>query len=53
MHHEELEQRVDDMLLSLTRGEKLSDEEENILAYGYYAAGRRSTVVRVRPPREG
>ena len=53
MNHEELEKRVDDILLKRTRGEKLTKQEEKILAYGYYAAGRRSTVVRVRPPREG
>ena len=52
MTREELEERVDEILLKRTRGEKLTRQEEKILAYGYYAARNRSTTVRVRFRRE-
>lgn len=48
MTREELEQRVDEILLKRTRGEKLTRQEEKILAYGYYAARNRSGPVRIR-----
>ena len=49
MDEKELEERVDQILLKRTRGEKL---EEKILAYGYYAADRRSVRIRVRKRQE-
>jgi hypothetical protein len=52
MTREELEERVDEILLKRTRGEKLTRQEEKILAYGYYAARNRSAAVRVRFRRE-
>jgi hypothetical protein len=48
MTREELEQRVDEILLKRTRGEKLTRQEEKILAYGYYAARNRPGAVRLR-----
>jgi hypothetical protein len=44
-----LEKRVDEILMKRARGEKLTKQEEKILAYGYYAADRRSVAVRVKP----
>ncbi len=52
MTREELEERVDEILLKRTRGEKLTRQEEKILAYGYYAARNRSAAVRMRVRRE-
>jgi hypothetical protein len=52
MNRKELEERVDEILLKQTRGEKLTKQEEKILAYGYYAARSRSTTIRVRPRRK-
>ncbi len=52
MNHEELEKRIDEILLKQTRGERLTKQEEKILAYGYYAAVRQPTTVWVRPPRD-
>ncbi len=52
MTREELEERVDEILLKRTRGEKLTRQEEKILAYGYYAARNRSAAVRMRVLRE-
>jgi hypothetical protein len=45
----EFEKRVDEMLMKRARGEKLTKQEVKILAYGYYAADRRSVAVRVKP----
>ena len=45
MTREELEQRTDEILLKRARGEKLTKQEEKILAYGYYAARNRSDTV--------
>ena len=47
MDEKELEERVDEILLKRTRGEKLTKQEEKILAYGYYAADRRSVCLAV------
>ncbi len=52
MDEKELEERVDEILLKRTRGEKLTKREEKILAYGYYAAERRSVRIRVRRHQE-
>ncbi len=52
MTRKELEERVDEILLKRTRGEKLTKQEEKILAYCYYAARNRSAAVRVRVRRE-
>ena len=52
MNRKELEERVDEILLKRTRGEKLTRQEEKILAYTYHAASQRRTIVRMRPRRE-
>ena len=52
MDKKELEERVDEILLKRTRGEKLTKQEQAILAYGYYAADRRSVRIRVRKRQE-
>ena len=52
MDEKELEERVDEILLKRTRGEKLTKQEQKILAYGYYAADRRSVRIRVRKRQE-
>jgi hypothetical protein len=52
MNKRELEERVDEILLKRTRGEKLTKQEQKILAYGYYAADRRSVRIQVRKRRE-
>lgn len=49
MNDKEIEERVDEILLKQTRGEKLTQQEETILAYTYYAARSQRTVVRVDP----
>jgi hypothetical protein len=49
MNRKELEERVDEILLKRTRGEKLTRQEEKILAYTYYAASQRRTSIRLRP----
>lgn len=49
MNEKEIEERVDGILLKQTRGEKLTDQEETILAFTYYAARSQRTVVRVDP----
>jgi hypothetical protein len=49
MNRKELEERVDEILLKRTRGEKLTRQEETILAYTYYAASQRRTSIRLRP----
>ncbi|CAA9452889.1 MAG: hypothetical protein AVDCRST_MAG37-2570 [uncultured Rubrobacteraceae bacterium] len=52
MTREELEERVDEILLKRTRGEKLTRKEEKILAYTYYAARNRSDTIRIRVRRD-
>ena len=52
MDKRELEERVDEILLKRTRGEKLTKQEQKILAYGYYAADRRLVRIQVRKRRE-
>ena len=52
MDKRELEERVDEILLKRTRGEKLTKQEQKILAYGYYAADRRSVRIQVRKRQE-
>lgn len=52
MDKRELEERVDEILLKRTRGEKLTKQEQKILAYGYYAADRRSVRIQVRKLQE-
>jgi hypothetical protein len=52
MDKRELEERVDEILLKRTRGEKLTKQEQKILAYGYYAADRRSIRIQVRKLQE-
>ena len=52
MDKKELEERVDEILLKRTRGEKLTKQEQTILAYSYYAADRRSVRIRVRKRQE-
>ena len=47
MNNKEIEERVDEILLKQTRGEKLTDQEETILAFTYYAARNQRTVIRV------
>lgn len=47
MNDKEIEESVDEILLKQTRGEKLTDQEETILAFTYYAARSQRTVVRV------
>ena len=47
MNNKEIEERVDEILLKQTRGEKLTDQEETILAFTYYAARSQRTVIRV------
>lgn len=49
MNNKEIEERVDEILLKQTRGEKLTDGEETVLAFAYYAARSQRTVVRVDP----
>ena len=49
MDNKEIEKRVDEMLLKQARGEKLTDQEETILAFTYYAARSQRTVVRIDP----
>lgn len=49
MNEKEIEERVDEILLKQTRGEKLTDQEETILAFTYYAARSQRTVFRVDP----
>ena len=49
MNNKEIEERVDEILLKQTRGEKLTDQEETILAFTYYAARSQRTIVRVDP----
>ena len=49
MNEKEIEERVDEILLKQTRGEKLTDQEETILAFTYYAARSQRTVIRVDP----
>ena len=49
MNEKEIEERVDEILLKRTRGEKLTDQEETILAFTYYAARSQRTVIRVDP----
>ncbi|MDP9455227.1 MAG: hypothetical protein M3Q60_05425 [Actinomycetota bacterium] len=49
MNSKEIEERVDEILLKQTRGEKLTDGEETILAFAYYAARGQRTVIRVDP----
>ena len=39
MNRKKLEAEVDRILLKRARGEKLSEQEQRILAYSYYAAG--------------
>jgi hypothetical protein len=52
MDKRELEERVDEILLKRTRGEKLTKQEQKILAYGYYAADRRSVRIQVKKRQE-
>ena len=49
MNNKEIEERVDGILLKQTRGEKLTDQEETILAFTYYAARSQRAVVKVDP----
>lgn len=49
MNDKEIEERVDEILLKQTRGEKLTEQEETILAFTYYAARSQRTVVRLDP----
>lgn len=49
MNNKEIEERVDEILLKQTRGEKLTDQEETILAFTYYAAKGQRIAVRVDP----
>ena len=49
MNNKEIEERVDGILLKQTRGEKLTDQEETILAFTYYAARSQRTVIKVDP----
>ncbi len=50
MTSKELEERVDEILLKRTRGEKLTKQEQEILAYTYYAArSQRPMKFWVRP----
>ena len=49
MNNKEIEERVDEILLKQTCGEKLTDQEETILAFTYYAARSQRTVVKVDP----
>ena len=49
MNNKEIEERVDEILLKQTRGERLTDQEETILAFTYYAARTQRTVIRVDP----
>ena len=49
MNDKEIEERVDEILLKQTRGEKLTDQEETVLAFAYYAARGQRTVIRVDP----
>jgi hypothetical protein len=51
MNRKELEERVDEILLKRTRGEKLTRQEETILAYTYHAASQRRTSIWLRPPK--
>lgn len=53
MDRKELEKRVDEILLKQARGEKLTKQEERILAYSYYAARSRSVTMWVRPRKKG
>ncbi len=53
MNPKELEERVDEILLKRTRGEKLTQQEENILAYSYYTSDRQSRrLFRIRREEE-
>ena len=52
MNRKELEERVDEILLKRTRGEKLTRQDETILAYTYHAARQPSTSIWLRPRRK-
>ncbi len=51
MNEKEITARVEEILLKRDRGEKLTAQEETILAYAYYAA-RQQRMVFVVPPRD-
>ena len=51
MDRKTLEERVDEILLKRTRGEKLTNKEHTILAYAYYTSDRHSRVFRMRRER--
>ncbi len=42
MTEEEIKQRVREILLKRDLGDKLTSQEETILAYAYYAAGEQA-----------
>ena len=50
MNEREITQRVEEILVKRDRGERLTLQEETILAYAYYAA-RQQKMVFVVPPR--
>ena len=50
MNEKEIAERVEEILAKRDRGERLTLQEETILAYAYYAA-RQQRMVFVVPPR--
>ena len=49
MTEEEIRERVKEILLKQSLGERLSSQEETILAYAHYAAGEQAIRIWVRP----
>ena len=49
MTEEEIRQRVTEILLKRDTGDKLTSQEETILAYGYYAAGEQPVRMQEEP----
>lgn len=50
MNEKEISERVEEILRKKDRGEKLTSQEETILAYAYYAA-REQKMAFVVPPK--
>jgi DNA-directed RNA polymerase specialized sigma subunit len=49
MNQGEIEEVVDQILLKKAGGEKLTNREQKILAYAYYAERRQRMTVRAKP----
>jgi hypothetical protein len=49
VREEEIQARVEEILRKRDRGERLTEREQTILAYAYYAAGEQRVRVWVDP----